>query len=485
MLGFQFKPAHPDAYNLPFPPIDSELQARAMAFCQDVERQLQQLHEPTYQQIDSAITDQLSRIGSYLKEKGKSLPEKEQKLLADLAQFAFFPEGPLRSLLKDPQLEEVTCNGLGPENPVFVFSRTSRSFLPTNLYFTDFDQLRTMINNLTALHAGRRMDLSHPYVMALVELYGQKFRFTAVQERATSTSRIQFAIRKYSTDIYTPLDLIYFKTLDHRTAAFLWLVFQVGARINLLVVGRPASGKTTFLQSMSLFMPDNQRIIDAEYQPELRLLQSNVAGLMSRPEEGLGMDTLIGICERYRPDRLIIGEVVSREEIRSLLDAAGRATGDGIYATYHANSAQAALQTMYLNTRDQASPSDLAHLGLVATVWPMRYLQNGKEIFERRLVDISEVTPKLKDDLPVLRRLVELKNFKLEWNEPSGYAWEQLSRYFGSEQKLKGEWEQRTRVLEHLTTKRPDAATFYRFVQQFTKDTVFRNKVLGEMGISL
>lgn len=483
MLGFNFSTAG-SGYTIPFLPITEKMQQQALVFCKDIEAILSSSNKNDFKEIEKAINTQLEKIKKYFSSQGKTLNENEAKILTEIALCYFQAEGPLRYLLYDPQLEEICCNGLGPENPVFVFSRQTRSFLPTNLYFTDFDSLRTLINNLTALHAGRRMDLKNPYVMALVELNNQKFRFTAVQERATSTSPIQFAIRKYTTNIYTPCDLINLQTLDAKTAALFWLIFQLGQRINLLVVGRPASGKTTFLQAMTLFIPDDQRIIDAEYQPELRFLQKNVAGLMSRPEEGLTMARLIEVCERYRPDRFIVGEVVARDEILSLLDVVGRATGDGIYATYHATSAKSTLQTIYLNVRDKASPLDLVHIRLIATVWPLRYLKDGKEIFERRLVEIAEITDQLAGELPKIQTITQLQDFKYSWPKVnSSWIFDQLKTYFGSEKKLQQEWDLRTKVLEALSQKKPDAPTFYRFVQNFTKDPEFREKTMREMGL--
>jgi type IV secretory pathway ATPase VirB11/archaellum biosynthesis ATPase len=459
-------------YSIPLPPLSEEIIRKSLIFCKDLESKIKP-NDQTH--LLEKINKHLEKISSYLSSKNKPFSSEEKKIIKELCLCYFLPEGPLRYFLHDPDLEEICCNGLGPENPLFVFSREKSQFLPTNLYFTDFDKLRTLINNLTALHAGRRMDLNHPYVMALINLNKRKFRITAVQERATSTSRIQFSIRKYSHTIYTPADLIRFKTIDPKTTALLWMIFQCGQRTNLLIVGRPASGKTTFLQAMTLFIPHNQRIIDAEYQPELSLFQKNVAGLMSRPEEGLTMAKLIELCERYRPDRLIIGEVVSKEEMLSLIDAAGRATGEGIYATYHANSASTALQTIYLNIKDHASPLDLCNINLIATIWPIRKLdENGMETFERKLVELVEVTPELENNFPLLNPLF---NSETSWSKTSS-VFKKLSDYFGSKEKFQNEWETRTRILEQLSKEQTDPITFYEFIQSYSTDPEFRKNLI-------
>lgn len=473
MGGFNISPV--GSYRVPLPALSPDNISKALVFCRDLEPKVKP--GVGLSELTTLIDDHLSRVSSYLASKNKQLSPDEIRVIRELILCYFLPEGPLKYFIYDPDLEEVCCNGLGPDNPVFVFSRKERNFVQSNLYFDDFDSLRTLINNLTALHAGRRMDLKHPYVMALVDLNGRKFRFTAVQERATSTSRIQFSIRKYSHHMYTPADLVNFGTLDARTTALLWMVFQVGGRINTLVVGRPASGKTTFLQAMTLFIPHNQRIIDAEYQPELSFFQKNVAGLMSRPEEELTMARLIEICERYRPDRLVIGEVVSKDEILALLDAAGRATGDGIYATYHSNSAQTALQTIYLNARDKASPLDLANINLIATVWPVRKLdESGKEVFGRKLVELVEVLPELKGELPAIASLAQLSGDKYSWSK-GGPVFDKLISYFGSRKKFDEEWQLRERAIGYLCKQKLSAENFYSFVQQFISDPEFREKV--------
>ena len=470
MVGFNFNPV--GEYLLPFPEIGPDLLSKALVFCQDLEPKIKP--DTPGPQLLNLINQHLEKVSSYLASRKTPLSSDEKRNISELCLCYFLPEGPLRYLLYDPDLEEICCNGLGPENPVFVFSRKKRNFVQTNLYFTDFEKLRTLINNLTAMHAGRRMDLKHPYVMALITLNGQKFRFTAVQERATSTSRIHFSIRKYSHAIYTPADLINFNTIDARAAALFWMLFQLGQRTNLLIVGRPASGKTTFLQAMSLFIPHHQRIIDAEYQPELNFFQKNVAGLMSRPEEGITMARLIEICERYRPDRLIIGEVVSKQEILSFLDAAGRATGDGIYATYHANSAKTALQTIYLNSRDSASPLDLCNINLIATIWPIRKIdKTGTEAFGRKLVELVEVKPELQDNFPILHPIINLNDEGYSWsNEAKIFG--KLSDYFGSRKKFEHEWELRTRIMNYLSNEKMEAGGFYEFVQKFASDPEFR-----------
>lgn len=461
-------------WKVPLPLLGAGVLSRAEVFCRDIGPRVKP--GMPVAQVCSVIDEHLDRVSTYLSSKNKPLLAPEREAIRELCLCHFLPEGPLKYFLYDPDIEEVCCNGLGPDHPVFVFSKSQGDFVRTNLYFDDFEALRALLNNLTALYAGRRMDLKHPYVMALVELCGQKFRFTAVQERATSTSRIQFSIRKYAHRIYTPADLVGFGTLDAKAVALLWMVFQVGGRINTLIIGRPASGKTTFLQALSLFIPEGQRIIDAEYQPELSFFQGNVAGLMSRPEEGLTMARLIEVCERYRPDRLVIGEVVSKEEVLALLDASGRATGDGIYATYHSNSAKSALQTLYLNARDKASPSDLSNIGLIATLWPVRRLdESGREVFGRRLVELSQVLPELEGQLPGLRPLAVLKGGSYEWSS-RGPVFDKLVDYFGSIERVEQEWGLRQRVMERLCVQKFDARSFYQFVQRFARDPGFRQE---------
>jgi len=159
-------------------------------------------------------------------------------------------------------------------------------------------------------------------------------------------------IRKFSADPYTPNDLANFGTVNSQIKDFLEAC--VHSRLNILVSGGTGSGKTTTLNVLSSFIPEDERIITIEDAAELQLQQNHIITLESRPAntEGKGevsIRTLVRNSLRMRPDRIIIGEVRGGEAL-DMLQAMN--TGhEGSMSTVHCNSprdALARLETMTL-----------------------------------------------------------------------------------------------------------------------------------------
>jgi pilus assembly protein CpaF len=200
-------------------------------------------------------------------------------------------------------------------------------------------------------------------------------------------------IRKFSHDPFTSEDLIAFGTMSERVAEFLEACVQ--GRLNLLISGGTGTGKTTLLNVVSSYVPGDERIVTIEDAAELRLNQSHVLRLESRPPniEGKGQVTIRDLVRnslRMRPDRIIVGEVRGGEAI-DMLQAMN--TGhDGSLSTIHSNSprdALARLETMVLMSgvdlpvraiREQVSSAldVLVHLAR---------LRDGT----RRIVQVSEI----------------------------------------------------------------------------------------------
>ena len=155
-------------------------------------------------------------------------------------------------------------------------------------------------------------------------------------------------IRKFSRDPYTMDDLINFNSLTPQAAQF--LAACVEGKLNVLISGRTGSGKTTMLNAMSAFVPDDERIVTIEDAAELQLQQEHVITLESRPPniEGQGeirIRELVRNSLRMRPDRIIVGEVRGPETL-DMLQAMN--TGhEGSLTTIHANT----LATVSLGSR--------------------------------------------------------------------------------------------------------------------------------------
>ena len=155
--------------------------------------------------------------------------------------------GPLETLMRDPALEDISCNG--NDLPVFIFHRAYGS-LPTSILFSEAE-LNQFVLKL-AQKANKQLSLSNPMVDATLP-DGARIQIT--YSEVVSTKGSSFTIRKFRAEPMTPLDLIRYGTYDARTLAFLWLAIE--HRKSLLVVGGTASGKTSMMNAVSLFIPQN------------------------------------------------------------------------------------------------------------------------------------------------------------------------------------------------------------------------------------
>ncbi|MBQ7476939.1 MAG: CpaF family protein [Selenomonadaceae bacterium] len=250
--------------------------------------------------------------------------------------------GPLEPLLKDENITEIMING-----PKSIFVEQRGKLLLTDTYFHDDAHLMSIIERiLTPL--GRRVDESSPLVDARLA-DGSRVNIIIPPLSLVGPA---VTIRKFSKNALSVNDLVKFGTLDDNMARFLEAC--VKARLNILVSGGTGSGKTTTLNVLSSFIPSTERIVTIEDAAELRLQQTHVVTLESRPAnlEGKGAITIRDLVRnalRMRPDRIIVGEVRTGEAL-DMLQAMN--TGhDGSLTTAPANSPRdvlSRLETMVL-----------------------------------------------------------------------------------------------------------------------------------------
>lgn len=257
-------------------------------------------------------------------------------LIADI-QDEMLGLGPIQSLLNDDSITEVMVNG-----PKKVFVERLGKLELTDVKFHDNAHLMNIVERiLTPL--GRRIDESSPLVDARLE-DGSRVNIIIPPLSLVGPA---ITIRKFSKTPLSVENLISFGTMDEKMALFLRAC--VKARINILVSGGTGSGKTTTLNVISSFIPEQERIVTIEDAAELRLQQEHVVTLESRPAniEGKGQITIRDLVRnalRMRPDRIIVGEVRSGEAL-DMLQAMN--TGhDGSLTTAHANSPRDALSRL-------------------------------------------------------------------------------------------------------------------------------------------
>jgi pilus assembly protein CpaF len=250
--------------------------------------------------------------------------------------------GPLEPYLRDPEVTEIMVNGYDQ-----VYVERAGRLHPVDAVFADESHLRRTIDKIVA-RIGRRVDEASPMVDARLP---DGSRVNAVVPPIALDGSL-LTVRKFATDPFTVHDLISFGTMSAPVAELLRACVQ--GRLNILIGGGTGSGKTTSLNVLSSFVPDDERIVTVEDAAELQLHQEHVLRLESRPSntEGRGQVAIRDLVRntlRMRPDRIIVGEVRDGAAL-DMLQAMN--TGhDGSITTVHSNSPRdslARLETMVL-----------------------------------------------------------------------------------------------------------------------------------------
>ncbi len=245
--------------------------------------------------------------------------------------------GPLEPFLRDRDVTEVMVNGATQ-----IYVERGGRLHHVDAAFSDEHHLRRTIDKIVG-QVGRRVDESSPMVDARLP---DGSRINAVIN-PIALDGAMLTIRKFATDPFTVYDLINFDTMSYAVAGLLSAC--VAGRMNVLISGGTGSGKTTTLNVVSSFIPDDERIVTIEDAAELQLHQEHVVRLESRPSniEGRGEVTardLVRNALRMRPDRIIVGEVRDGAAL-DMLQAMN--TGhDGSLTTLHANSPRDALSRL-------------------------------------------------------------------------------------------------------------------------------------------
>jgi pilus assembly protein CpaF len=250
--------------------------------------------------------------------------------------------GPIEPLLRDDSITEVMVNG-----PKQVYIERGGKLHKTDVVFDSDEHVMRIIDRIVS-PIGRRVDESTPYVDARLP---DGSRVNIVISPISLVGPV-ITIRKFSRDPFTVDDLIRFGTMTAEIAKFLEAC--VLARLNIVVSGGTGSGKTTTLNVLSSFIPQEERIVTIENAAELQLHQEHVVTLESRPPniEGKGEITIRDLVInslRMRPERIVVGECRGGEAL-DMLQAMN--TGhDGSLTTAHSNSPRdtlARLETMVL-----------------------------------------------------------------------------------------------------------------------------------------
>src|SRR5437588_2492657 len=292
--------------------------------------------------------------------------------------------GPLEALLADPNITEIMAN-----HPKQIYVEKSGEPILSSVTFESERQMRQVIDRIVSL-VGRRVDESTPICDARLK-DGSRVNVVIPPIALKGPA---LTIRKFAKEKWGPADIVHrFHSSSPEIMTFLRSC--VRARLNILVSGGTGSGKTTLLNTLSSFIPENERLITCEDAAELQLQQPHWIQLESRPPnvEGKGavpIRELVKTCLRMRPDRIIVGECRGGEAL-DMLQAMN--TGhDGSMSTVHANNPKECL--VRLETLVLQAGQDLPSRAIRETIGSAIHLivqQSRLRGGVRRIVSVAEV----------------------------------------------------------------------------------------------
>jgi pilus assembly protein CpaF len=288
--------------------------------------------DPEYflHRIAALVTDELDQLG-------RVISDRERARLTRLAQSELLGLGPLEALLADETISEIMVNG-----PDQIWIERDGKLFETDAHFANEDHVRRIIDRIIS-PLGRRCDETTPMVDARLP-DGSRVNVIIPPLCLNGPT---LTIRKFSKVPLTATDLVARGASSPELMEFLRAC--VLGRLNIIVAGGTGTGKTTLLNVLSSFIPEDERILTIENAAELQLQQRHVVTLESRPAniEGRGevnIRDLVVNSLRMRPDRIVVGECRAGETL-DMLQAMN--TGhDGSMTTLHANSPRDAIHRM-------------------------------------------------------------------------------------------------------------------------------------------
>jgi flagellar protein FlaI len=371
--------------------------------------------------------------------------------------------GPIEFMLKDHGLEEIVINN--SKEPIWVYHRTF-GWLKTNVTVGD----EAKVYNYSA-QIGRRVGTQITNLNPLMDAYlttGDRANATLFPVSSRGNT---LTIRKFARRPWTITDFIETKTISPEVAAFLWLAIQF--EMNIVCTGGTASGKTSFLNVLSMFIPPTQRIISIEDTREIQLPPFlHWVPLTTRPPniEGKGEVTMLQLminALRMRPDRMIVGEIRRSKEAEVLFEAIN--TGHSVYSTLHANTAEETLKRL-INPPINIPISLLTSLQLIAVM----HRDRRRNI--RRVLEVSELIPsggieEMKIELNNIFRWIPSKDQIIEWGKPNR-VWNDIKLFSGmGDNEIKTNLEEKKNILIWMVKNQvKDITKVGRIISDYYKD---------------
>jgi len=287
------------------------------------------------------------------------------------------------ALMKDHDLEDISCDGTGI--PLFLYHRKYRN-IKTNITF-ESDVLNSLAITL-AQRSGKHISTGSPMLDATLP-EGSRLQLTLGTE--VTTRGTSFTIRKFREDPYSPIELLDYGTFNVDALVFFWLAIENNK--SLLFIGGTASGKTTSLNAVSMFIPPVAKVVSIEDTREITLYHENWIASVTRPAlmEGgtaINMFDLLRAAMRQRPEYILVGEVRG-QEAQTLFQAMN--TGHTTFSTMHAGSVDAAIHR--LESEPLNVPRNMVQALNIISVQALIYRGTERVRRVQEIVEIAGLDP--------------------------------------------------------------------------------------------
>ena len=375
----------------------------------------------------------------------KPLSAQKQEQILYFIERDFIGMDKIEPIMQDPDIEDISCDGVGI--PIYIYHRNPTiGSIRTNVKFDSGEELDIFVNKL-AQRCGKSISIASPLLGGALP-DGSRVQSTLGTDISRRGSN--FTIRKFTKDPLTPVHMIKFKTMDEKILAYFWLLIEYGRSI--LVSGSTATGKTSLLNALSLFINPNLKVVSIEDTPELQLplphwlpqvARTPIAEIEGRKVGEVDLFDLLRESLRQRPDYLIVGEVRGKEAYVLFQQMA---TGHPALATIHANSIERLVNR--LTTAPISLPANLLEsLDIIIFLVRIKY----KNTYVRKISNIYEIIGHdEKTNKPITNKVFTWNagTNKFEAVNPS-IIFKRISKQYGiNENLLKSELARREKVLK-------------------------------------
>jgi len=378
-------------YNI-IEPVLSEGEKKILGKVSEAVIQLVEVELTGMREKSQAIQYLQKQVNKVLKDFGLQLTQNQYLKIMYFVYRNFIGYNEIEGLMQDPNIEDISCDGVG--TPIFIVHRKYGS-VKTNIALDNADRLREFVIKL-AERSGRYVSYAEPILNGTLP---DGSRVSATVAGDVATRGPTFTIRKFGEKPLSPVDQIQLNTANAELLAYFWYLVEQGA--NILFVGATATGKTSFLNSVCMFIPPEKKIVSIEDTREIRVPHEHWISGLART--GFGIPTAAGekygevtmfdlLRESFRqnPDYVIVGETRGKE---AYVMFQGMSSGHISFSTFHANSVEAVIKRLTSPPID-LSPSLIESLNVV-TIMTHTKEKNQRRV--REVVEIISVDPRTEE----------------------------------------------------------------------------------------